>query len=221
MATSLAPEGDVSFQATVRDTGRAIPLEYHDQVFEPFVESDRNSHGKGIGLYISHSLIQWLGGDIQFESTPGNGTTFTVSLKLWRLSGKMLEHSIREVARPDLKVLVVDDKETIRDLICQQLEELGQQAKACTTVDETLSMIKTWKPNVVFLDLRMPGNSGFDFLERMKGELPEMPLTIAMTGDPTAHIKESALDAGFDVFLPKPFRSSQLNQALVLCEKDE
>ena len=108
------------------------------------------------------------------------------------------------------KALIVDDSELIRDVFSQQLTVCGFDAQACGSLDKTLSIIENWQPNVVFLDLRMPGHDGFEVIEQIRAKFSDPPKIIAVTGSDSNRIRQQVDAAGFDSFLLKPFRTPQL-----------
>ena len=204
----------VQFSARVEDSGPGIPEQYREQVFEPFAVFHSPGAGKGLGLHITKSLVTLLGGDIQFESEPGKNTTFYFNLQL-RLPENVTTSVVSQGRVPGLKILIIDDKKTIRDLVRIQLEQLGHDSRSCETMDDAVEIVGSWSPDFVLLDLRMPGNNGFELLEHLREQFDDLPTMIAMTGDATLDVKRSAFVAGFDGFLSKPFQKGQLHQILV------
>jgi len=108
------------------------------------------------------------------------------------------------------KALIVDDSEMIRDVFSQQLIICGIDAQSCSSLDETLNIIQNWQPDVVFLDLRMPGHDGFEVIKQIRAKFPDPPKVIAVTGSDSSRVRQQVDSAGFDRFLLKPFRTAQL-----------
>ena len=108
------------------------------------------------------------------------------------------------------KALVVDDTRLIRDVFAQQLIACGFESKACASLEETLNNIRDWQPDVVLLDLRMPGHDGFEVIEQILIQFPTPPKVIAVSGAISADVRQQAEDAGFADFLQKPFRVAQI-----------
>ena len=108
------------------------------------------------------------------------------------------------------RALIVDDSDMIRDVFSQQLIICGFDARSCDSLDETLDIIQSWQPIVVFLDLRMPRHDGFEVIEQIRAKFSDPPKIIAVTGSDDNHVRQQAELVGFDRFLLKPFRIAQL-----------
>ena len=108
------------------------------------------------------------------------------------------------------RALVVDDSDMIRDVFSQQLIICGFDARSCDSLDETLDIIQSWQPIVVFLDLRMPRHDGVEVIEQIRAKFSDPPKIIAVTGSDDNHVRQQAELVGFDRFLLKPFRIAQL-----------
>ena len=108
------------------------------------------------------------------------------------------------------RALVVDDSDMIRDVFSQQLIFCGFDARSCDSLDETLDIIQNWQPDVVFLDLRMPGHDGFEVIKQIRAKFSDPPKVIAVTGSDDSRVRQQAKSAGFERFLLKPFRMAQL-----------
>src|SRR5690606_19965425 len=111
---------------TIADTGVGIPADKLDAIFKPFEQADasttRRFGGTGLGLAISAQLVELMGGRLWAESTEGNGTTFyfTVKLGLGRAMSAPQQRT-RLGLIPNLPVLVVDDNQSSRDILCDML----------------------------------------------------------------------------------------------------
>lgn len=112
------------------------------------------------------------------------------------------------------KALIVDDTKMIRDLFSQQLTAYGFDTQSCGSLDETLDIIQNWRPEVVLLDLRMPGHNGFEVFEQIRFKFSAPPKVIAVTGLDINSVRQQAATVGFDGFLLKPFSIAQLVTSL-------
>ena len=112
------------------------------------------------------------------------------------------------------RILVVDDQKSVLTSICMQIEAAGFLCRASMLLDDTLETIEQWKPNLVLLDLRMPGQNGFDYLEKIRLAQPDGLRVVAMTGDATPEVAMSCDKAGFDGFLTKPFCIAEATKLL-------
>ncbi len=202
----------ILLKGLVEDSGPGIPEAYHKYLFEPFAKLPNSHLGKGLGLHITKLLVETLGGKLQFETEVGFGSRFIFEI-LYRLNPQStVSHEKNVELDSSLKILVVDDKQVIREIACRQLARLGYQADSCGALPETIKRISSWQPDIVLLDLRMPEHDGFHVLKKIRSECVTTPLVIAMTGDATDQVRRSVVDAGFNGFIAKPFRLSQLKK---------
>lgn len=104
------------------------------------------------------------------------------------------------------RVLVVDDSDDLGASMAAALELLGFEARAASDGNAALVCMESWRPEIVFLDLTMPGFGGIDVLQAARGgNWSESMVMIAMTGWDAEAQRTRALDAGFDIFVEKPF----------------
>ena len=213
LATAQPEEELIQLVVQISDSGPGIPKEMHSLIFEPFADLPQSHLGKGLGLSITKSLTELMNGLIEFESVPGQGTKFTVTLPFGhprRMSNEVNDVDISSDIR---RILVVDDKKIICDIVCRQLTQLKLEARSCADPKEVKNVAKSWKPDLILLDLRMPNRCGFEVLADIKSKTPDQ-IVIAMTGDSTDEIREKTINSGFDGFLAKPFQISQLRDAI-------
>ncbi len=206
-------EDSSQLQIEVSDSGSGIPALLQASIFEPFFQcpTDKAHAGAGLGLNIVSSLVEAIGGKIQVDSQESVGTKFNVSLPIETTEAVVQQKFVSAEPTPRYKVLVVDDKPNVRDAICKQLQIQGILTECSDSIQPTLSIIKSWKPDFVFLDLRMPGTSGFEFFTVIREQVSPPPYCVAVTGDATEQVKEKCLASGFDGFLAKPIRNSKLS----------
>jgi PAS domain S-box-containing protein len=200
----------------VEDTGFGIAPEEIDRLFDPFVqtESGRNSQeGTGLGLPISQKFIQLMGGDITVSSQLGKGTIFkfdiqTDAVKTLELQQeKTIDRVISlETGQPDYRILVVDDKLENRQLLVELLSSVGFQVREANDGREAISVWKSWSPHFIWMDLRMRVMDGYQATQQIKLAKDKAPVIIALTGSVFQEEKVTALAAGFDDFVRKPFR---------------
>ena len=112
------------------------------------------------------------------------------------------------------KALVVDDNKLIRDVFTQQLIACGFESKACASLEDTIKIINDWQPDVVMLDLVMPGHDGFEVIEQIVERFQDPPKVIAVSGAISSTIQQKIQAAGFADFLQKPFRMPQISSIL-------
>ena len=208
-------------QFKVRDTGAGIAPEELDTLFEAFVqtESGRNSQeGTGLGLSISYRFTQLMGGQLAVESELGEGTTFNFVIDAERANAEAVKAqgpTRRIIAlapnQPRHRILVVDDKDTNRQLLQQLLMPLGFEVQEAADGQEAIERWQSWSPHLIWMDLRMPILSGYEATKQIKGTATgqETPI-IALTASAFEEERAAALAAGFDDFLRKPFKESDI-----------
>ncbi len=157
---------DVIFR--VRDAGRGIPENKLEAVFERFQQVDasdsRDKGGSGLGLAICRSIVHQHGGEIGVESTVGEGSVFSFSLSSPRSVPASIESS------SGTKVIICDDEPEVREVLQAMLEERGYRVLAVESGEELVRAAKRFKPDVILLDLFMPGMNGFETLANLKSD---------------------------------------------------
>ncbi len=210
----------------VSDTGKGIAIEEKETIMNPFSQGRDVTQlhgGVGLGLAISRKLVEFFGGSIDLDSTPGEGSRFffTVNLRLQSRGitppQKQAGHLNLQTIRP-LKVLIADDIAANREVLYLMLRGIGVIAEEAENGVETLEKARANRPDLVFLDIAMPEMDGFKTLEHLRamGSSPKKPMTIfAVSAGVINQEKESCLEAGFDGFIAKPVRLPVLNRLLL------
>ena len=182
----------------VRDSGIGIPADRLDAIFNVFEQAEtmitRRYGGTGLGLAISRSLCELMGHRLLVASVEGTGTTMTVmlgdSVHSARVRTPTATRAVPGAASPSSAtvpdaagrtVLVVDDDADARLLLAQLLEEAGCRIVTATTGVEALRLAREIRPDMIFLDLRLPRISGFDVLRILQADetLRDTPVVIA------------------------------------------
>jgi signal transduction histidine kinase len=112
---------------TVEDTGRGIPVEVQNNVFNPFFTTKKRGEGTGMGLSVTHGIVKRHGGQIDFESKLGKGTTFRVHLPLATGNPMFQAGETYDLPEGSERILAVDENEVEVDIIKQTLEKLGYE----------------------------------------------------------------------------------------------
>lgn len=211
----------------VSDTGEGIATEFLPFVFERFRQADssasRRYGGLGLGLAIVRHLVELHGGVVRAESDGMNrGATFTVSLPLRAVAGENSQKTmvtassassvsvLPGVKRPleGLRLLTVDDEAEARALIATILRLQGADVHVASTADEAFELWQSESPDLIVSDVGMPGQNGYQFMQRLrvaetrKGLSP-IP-TLALTAYAAAGDRQNAIEAGFNSHLAKP-----------------
>jgi PAS domain S-box-containing protein len=222
-------DGSLCLHFTIRDTGRGIPEEMREKIFEPFTQEDgsmsRNYGGTGLGLTISKRLAEKMGGTIWFESQTGKGSTFhfTVELKLGAAAVTAIENTIAvadavatlaaQTRRDQPRVLLVEDNAVNRTLALRLLEKKGFAVTVAVDGQAALEELEKANFEIVLMDVQMPRMDGLTATAAIRarekitgGHLPIVAMTAhALKGD-----RERCLEAGMDSYLSKPIRTAEL-----------
>lgn len=164
----------------VADTGIGIAAQDRERIFEEFTQVDGNlqkrSKGTGLGLPLSRQLAELLGGEVWVDSEPGRGSTFFLSIPLRRARDGGGDRAA--VVRK--RILLVDDDEMFRYVLRQILNE-QHHYEVLEAVDggEALQRIRDHEPDLVVLDLQMPGMDGFEVLRQLHGGKARLPVIIS------------------------------------------
>lgn len=205
----------------VTDSGIGICQEDIDKLFEPFNQgnqpADMKPNGAGLGLYISRTLCQLMGGDLILESQPGIGTTVTALLRLSLLDAMYdnavgAQEKINDIYDSNTakyKILVVDDHPVNCILVCQQLQFLGHDVETALSGREALSKLEKQTFHFIITDFNMPEMDGLVFAKLCK-ELESSSVIIGLTADARQLKIEDAIQAGMDDCLLKPIGIDQL-----------
>ena len=199
----------------VRDSGVGIATDLLPHVFDLFTQADRSlarrQGGLGIGLTLVRRLVDTHGGRVEAASEgPGHGSEFTIRLP--RLAVDAAEPAAEPAldspegpAAPPRRVLVVDDQADSTDSLALFLRLRGHQVHTASDGPGALEEFARCQPEVVFLDLGLPGMSGYDVARRLRA-MPEARdvRLVAVTGYGTEADREETRAAGFDVHLAKP-----------------
>ena len=191
MAREEGDGGWITFR--VSDTGIGIDPEHLDKLFKPFSQIDpsptRRVGGTGLGLSITHLFCKAMGGDIAVESTPAVGSTFTIRLPARVTTSDRTiptDHPPAKVG-PDgtPTVLVIDSDPAFRDLVTRFLGKEGFRVVTASEGDEGLSRARQLRPDLITLDVMMPGLDGWALLTALKAdpELSDIPVIMLTMAD--------------------------------------
>ena len=217
----ITAKGEGHYAFSVADTGPGIPLEQQQQVFTPFVRNDQPAlqGSTGLGLAIASKYVEWMGGQLQVESKPGQGARFFFALSLPTGSVGETRHTQLEPHRVQLQAgqtacaLVVDDIETNRDILTHLLSQFGLAVDEAASGPEAIAQIQRQVPDIIFLDIRMPGMDGKEVLTRMRQQGVTAKI-VAITASVLGYNSEHFLELGFDAFVGKPYRSTEIARCL-------
>ncbi|MCK4784094.1 MAG: response regulator [Desulfobacteraceae bacterium] len=215
----------VTLRFSVRDTGIGLTQEQISKLFEAFSQADttttRKYGGTGLGLTISKHLVNMMGGDIQVKSKPGQGSTFSFTATFT----EALEIEKKCFVPPQdlrgMRVLVVDDNATFRELIKEMLESFTFEVTVAASGKEGLAKLeKDSEKNpyeLVIIDWRMPEMDGIKVSQLIKNhpKLPKIPAVILVTAFGREEVMQRFQKAGLDGFLFKPISYSLLFDTII------
>ncbi len=201
------------------DTGVGIAPEDLERIFEPFHQAQRNplaAQGTGLGLAISQRIVELMGGAIRVESQPGRGSRFwfEAALPVTAAPAALVapRRMINGYEGARRRLLVIDDEAANRVVLRGLLEPLGFAIGECRDGEAAVSTFQTQPFDAVLLDLRMPGPlDGLATARRLRA-LPGggAPAIIAVSASVFEEDRHTAIDAGCDDFVPKPFNEERL-----------
>ncbi len=217
----------LAVRVVIDDSGVGISDDDRRRLFSPFVQASNHSQsarsGSGLGLVISRSLCEMMGGTLRLDSAPGEGTQVEVSLELPLLAALAQPAATAQTegaARCSLNVLVVDDHPVNRLLLCWQLSELGHRTVDTENGDEGLERWRTQAFDVVITDCNMPRRNGYQLARAIRDEealAGRQPcLILGFTANAQVEERTRCLNAGMDECLFKPIRLHDLAQALAV-----
>jgi len=201
----------------VEDSGTGMPKEIQEKVLEPFFTTKPMGKGTGLGLSIVYGTVKAHQGSMDIESEPGQGTTVILQFPAAEVpctGDAVVSTAPATAASPALDILLVDDDELIRNALGPVIRCLGHRVTVATTGEEALERLKAGVvPQVVILDVNMPGLGGQGTLPQLRRQHPDLPVLLA-----TGRVDQTALElsrAFPDVTLiPKPFSMGELKARL-------
>ena len=230
----------VTLQIAVRDTGIGISPEHLQRIFSGFTQAEasttRRFGGTGLGLAISQRLVALMGGELQVDSTPGQGSRFHFCLTL-PVATEATDSQLAPLDQPlalasrfgppdtlggtkpasgrlaGMRLLVVEDNLNNQQVARELLEDEGATVQIANNGQEGVDAVAAADPafDVVLMDLQMPVMDGFEATRRIRTELalPSLPI-VAMTANAMASDREACLAAGMNDHVGKPFDLDQL-----------
>jgi len=222
---SAAPAGRERVRFAVADTGIGIAASKIESIFEPFVQADgsitRTYGGTGLGLAITRSVVLQMGGTVHVNSSPGQGSVFTIELPLPAAAAPP-----RPAPRPDpeaagarrARVLLAEDNEVNTYIFMAMLEGRGLRIDTAANGLAALQMARERRYGVIFMDVQMPGMDGLQATRELRLHEQQQGLSrtpvVALTAHSFADDVQRCLEAGCDHHLAKPFARGQLLELL-------
>jgi CheY-like chemotaxis protein len=217
---------NVTLRFSVSDSGVGIDAAQQARLFEPFVQADASTTrlfgGTGLGLAICKRLVVAMRGKIWVQSEPGRGSTFVFELP-FGLRPKRHQPDIADplIAIPKtrlgLQVVVVEDNSVNRLVVTRILRRHGMEVREAETALEGLTIVAAEPPDLVLMDLQLPGMGGMEALHHlraMQGHVGQTPV-IALTANALIGDRENYLASGMNGYVSKPFTAQALMAEIV------
>ena len=211
----------------ISDTGTGIDPELQPRIFDLFAQSerslDRSQGGLGIGLTVTHGLVQMHKGRISVQSAGlGQGSTFEVRLPLAEPLAKASAPSVPTSSQENhhtnenlkQKIVVVEDNEDARTLMAFLLERRGFQVEVASDGVEGVEVLLAQRPEIALVDIGLPGLNGYEVARKVRETVGAGIFLIALTGYGQAEDQARALEAGFNKHVTKPIEPKTLYQII-------
>lgn len=214
--SNLHPNKTVQIHFNIVDTGKGIARNEKEKLFKVFSQTESGEklqEGIGLGLNISQEFAEMLGRGIRVESKPNKGSTFSFDITV-ELADKDLSQSFSaigsvvgiEPGQASFRVLIADDNVENREILAELIQSIGFPVRNATNGSEAIELFKTWKPTLIFMDLRMPIMDGFEATKKIRVLAKERsPVIIALTAGAFKQVEESNDYEDFDDVIYKPF----------------
>jgi signal transduction histidine kinase/DNA-binding NarL/FixJ family response regulator/PAS domain-containing protein len=220
-SSTPAADGRSSIAIVIEDTGRGIEPADLDRIFGAFEQTETGllAGGTGLGLAISRTFAELMGGRLTASSTPGKGSAFTFSFEAKLVDAASIPANT-STAPPRLrhdaigrKILIADDIATNRDVLAELLTRTGFAFRLASSGEEAIAAHDEWAPDLVLMDLRMPGIGGLEAIRRLRAAGTPAKL-VALTASINSRPNEEIFEAGADALLFKPYRESEILTAI-------
>jgi two-component system NtrC family sensor kinase len=207
--------------ASFADSGPGMSAETLRRIFDPFFTTKDAGEGTGLGLTISYGIIEDHGGRIWAESEPGRGTTFLIELPMLTATAGRVEAeapptpAAPESPRAGRRVLVVDDEDSIKELLTNVLEMDHHEVVLASNGREALDLVRSQPFDLIVSDIKMPIMGGAELYQRLRDEgHPLASRLIFVTGDTVAAETRAFLQGVPNPVLSKPFRLRDVRETV-------
>ena len=208
-------------QFTIKDNGQGMSEEYQRVIFDPFTREQSTMlnkiQGTGLGMAITKSLVDLMGGKICVESKLGEGSTFTVELEL-RIEDREEDPAFWEKHNITRMIVADDDEDICRDIV-RKMSAPGVVTHYATSGAAAIEMMraarKAGEPyDIMLLDWKMPDLDGMETARLVRKKYPHKIPILFFTAYDWADIEQEAMEVGIEHFLPKPFFMSNFKDAI-------
>ncbi len=195
----------------VRDSGAGIPAEVMDKIFDPFFTTKEQGEGTGLGLSVVHGIVEQHDGYITVESTPGQGSVFTVYFPKVAERPKVKTAGVEPIPTGTERILLIDDEEALAEIGHEMLADLGYRVESKTSSREALAIFRLdpLRFDLVITDQTMPAMTGVELAGEILALRADMPV-IMCTGYSQLVDADKAKAAGIKAFAMKPLTKTEI-----------
>ena len=204
----------------VADTGMGIAAAEQESIFQVFSQTREGAQigGTGLGLSISRSLARMMGGDIVVESEPGKGSCFRVHICARAVVAAKLRPMKKRVvglveSGARRRILIVDDEILNREFLQSFLLQIGFDVAEATDGDTALGLIASWQPDLVLMDVMMPGMDGNATTRKIREQWPELKV-VGVSANVFEEAERKAYESGMNLYVRKPYKEIELLHAI-------
>ncbi|MGD8913620.1 MAG: PAS domain-containing protein, partial [Candidatus Thiodiazotropha sp.] len=210
----------------VEDSGPGISEEDQQRLFQPFVQlSDEEMQaGTGLGLSIVQQFVHLMGGAITIDSTLGKGSLFHLELPLDAAEEAAMAQQADECrskvvglapGQTTYRILIAEDQRDNQLLLSKLMTDIGLEVKVANNGEECIGLFEDWKPDLIWMDRRMPQMDGVEATRRIR-QLPggDQVKIVAVTASVFKEQKEELLEVGMDGFVRKPYLIDEIYESL-------
>ncbi|HVF55244.1 MAG TPA: ATP-binding protein [Pyrinomonadaceae bacterium] len=215
--TMSTEDADDAVILSISDTGTGMAQEVRSRIFDPFFTT-KGKAGLGLGLAVSYGIISRHEGTIEVDSLPGRGTTFRIKLPAATVEDadahaarESVTQSAPSITSQQIRILVVDDEVSVRELLHDILTGEGHQVALAASGTEALALFAAMKFDAVFTDIGMPGMSGWELANAIRELNSTIPLAV-ITGWGEAVGSGEQRAAQVDWVVTKPFTADRITE---------
>ena len=228
---AMDSDEEIIMRCEIQDTGVGIQPQSIHLLFQPFSQVDgsltRKYGGTGLGLFISKQLVELMGGMLECESRPGEGSRFWFTTRLEKIEGRADQAPVPESETVDrspetpmepgidpgrnVRILVCEDNPMNQKVVRLMLEHLGYGCDLVNNGMEGLDALEKHRYDIIFMDCQMPVMDGYDTVRRIRASAKtNHHIVVAMTAHTLPGDKEKCLEAGMDDYIDKPLSMGNL-----------
>jgi PAS domain S-box-containing protein len=216
-----ATMGDGMIQVSVSDTGIGIPQDQQEKIFSEFHRVDHKDgqqyEGTGLGLALTHRLVELMGGEIWVESEPGEGSTFHFTIALSQPEEIPVEDAAVEAQATyettvrGCRILVAEDNDDNLAVVLDMLTTQEHEVAVARNGQEAVDLAMSFRPDLILMDVTMPIMDGLEATRQIR-KIPEFNLLpiIALTASVGEEAEQTCLEAGCTAHLARPIQSAEL-----------